>query len=104
MKMRSIGLVVCAVMSACAQAGSFVGRWVGMTKGDVLTITRTGVDSYLGETQQSFPLYLTKDGSKLVGNVLHNARWKVTIQFDGDGDHLLAKMPGFTQEYRRASR
>lgn len=75
-----------------------------MKKGDVLTIIRTGAVSYLGKTQQGFPLYLTEDGGKLVGNVLHNVKWKVTIQFDGDGSHLLAMLPGLTQEYQRASR
>lgn len=107
MNMRTFRVIACAtalaLVSACAQAGSFTGKWIGMKKGDVLTITRTG-GSYLGKTQQGFPLYLREVGGKLVGDVLHNAKWKVTIQFDSDDGHLLATLPGLTQEYQRASR
>ncbi len=109
MKMRNTGLLVCAVMltlvSACAQAGSFAGRWVGMKYGDVLTIKQTTVDRYLGKTQQGVPLYLTEVGGTLLGDVLHVATAKVTIRFDRDANHLLVTIPTMsTQEYRRASR
>ncbi len=108
MKLRNLGVLTCAAMmiliSACAQAGSFAGKWVGMKYGDVLTIATTSGHSYTGTTQQGFPLYLSEVDGKLVGTVLHVATAKVTIRYDGDANHLWVVLPGpdGAQEYSRA--
>ena len=109
-KIRTLGLISCALaltlLAACAQASDdYVGRWVGMTQGDVFTIKRTGADEYLARTSQGFQIYLTERAGKLAGTVLHVATARGTIRFDHDYSHIVVVLPtGMPQEYKRDTR
>ena len=108
-RLRSLSLFGCTLVltlvTACVQArNSYIGRWVGMTQGDLFTIKSTGADKYLGTTSQGFPIYLTELDDKLTGTVLHVASARVTIRFDHDFSHILVVLPdGTRQVYKRAT-
>ena len=108
-RLRSLSLFGCTLVltlvTACAQArNSYIGRWVGMTQGDLFKIKGTGTDQYLATTSQGFPIYLTEHDGRLAGTVLHVATARVTIRFDHGFNHILVVLPdGTRQVYKRAT-
>ena len=102
MKSRVLVLVAAAMIAGCAHADGFSGKWMGMTKGNLLTMSVKSAGHYVAKSGVASFAFATR------GDTLHGymrpAAIGVTVdvvKVDANHIRFISTANGVGQEYCR---